>query len=112
MNNAKKNAEVIARVQTVCPSFSKVQLSMVKNPKYGVELSAAAKQALESEGVPVPKPRKKQPARPKRTKPNRLAVYLTDEQFARAKRAMAECGTNTQDYLLGLIETDLSYMED
>ena len=62
---------------------------MLTHPEqYGIELSAKARKLL----PPLPSKPK-----PKRTKPNRLVVYLDDEQYARLMGAKGE--TSTQQFL-------------
>lgn len=90
------NKEVIALLNPHFPKFTKIQCSMLTHPdQYGLQLTAAAKAKL----PPVPT---KQAA--KRKKPNRLVVYLDDEQYTRlmAKKG----GASTQQYLESVLTED------
>ncbi len=90
------NRQVIEILNPHFPKFTKAQCSMVAHPdEYGVQLTPAAFAKL----PPLPKKPK-----PKRAKPNRLVVYLDDEQYARLMAAKGE--GSTQDYLEKIILGD------
>ena len=49
-----KSKEIIEAISARYPKFSKIQLSMVRNPQYGLQLVPGAVSALRDAGIPPP----------------------------------------------------------
>ncbi len=91
------------------PLCSKVQTSMVCAPeRYGVQLTKEAERHLTAVfgncgGLSLDEPLTVRP-KPVRAKPNRLVVYLTDNDNARVRSLMERLGYRTvQEFLCDLL---------
>lgn len=101
------------------PGFSKIGKSMVCNPdRYGVQLLPDAEAHLvetfgDHPGLSGREPSPvKVKAKPARTKPNRLVVYLPDETNERLRALMERRGYSTVQEFLYTILTNLVRIEE
>ena len=88
------------------PKFTRVQLCMIKNPEYGVQMAPEAVALLRDAGVPLPFKTKAHSVkqRPKRKKENKYTVRLNDAQKVRFLESLEKSGCKTvQEYLERLI---------
>lgn len=109
------NNDIIAVLSKVYPNFTKVQCTMINNPeKYGLRLTKEAEKLLAESYGYCPcldtKPPKKQTV--KRIKTKRLAVRLTDEDYAKAKTKMQQMGCKSVQSFLELALENLSVKEN
>ena len=97
------NNAAIAVLEEHYPKFTKVQASMLSNPeRYGLCLLPAAEKVLFTKFGP---PAKKSRSAARRTKPNRLVVYLDDDRYRKLIAAKGEA--SNQDYIAALLEREL-----
>ena len=91
------NKEVVALLNPHFPKFTKIQCSMLCHPEeYGVQLTAKARALL---------PALSSKPRVKRSKPNRLVVYLNESDFGKVKEKMSEGGFETvQSFMESLLQ--------
>ena len=101
------NNQLIEAIRGVCPGFSKIQCSMINNPKrYGVQLTKEAETALADKfghfaGLSI---KKRKPSQVKRSKSHRLTVRLDEATWNRAKNKMQETGcTSVRSFLEAMI---------
>lgn len=115
--------QIISAMQGEYSHYNKAVQSMVEHPeKYGVQLTAAAERLLLELFGPsqhltaadvaftadAPTAENRRPA-PRRAKPNRLTVRLTDELYHKVKQLMAANSITTdQQFLEFLINNWLS----
>ena len=99
------NTAMIEALHEKFPCYGKATQSMINNPeKYAACLTPEAEAHLVSTCGPGPglisvkdRPQKR---RPRRTKPNRLVVYLPDELYSKVRQLMTSCGFATvQEFL-------------
>lgn len=111
-NETKKFCEALA---DKFPKFSRVQMCMIRNPEYGIQLAPEAVSVLRDKGV---LPKVKVPVQSvkqayKRKKPNRFTVRLSDSQTVRFLQAKEASGCATvQEYLEKLIMEEASAYSD
>ena len=104
------NNDIIGALKLEFPSFSKIQCSMINNPKrYGVQLTKEAETVLASQlgfadGLSIKRRKKPQV---KRVKTNRLTVRLDDASYDRVKSKMQQRGSESvQSFLEELIRKE------
>ena len=89
--NGKETVELL---QQHFPKFTKIDLSMVRNPTQGVPFSPQAKRILNKADGEQPK---------KRSTPNRLTIRLNDSELAAVKEAMEQNGCKSYRELLEMV---------
>lgn len=103
----KQGKLIIETLQPAFPKFTKVQLSLVRNPAYGLQLSSEAVLLLKGKGIAPPgkADQKSFKRTPKRSKTNRITVRLNDAQKVRLIEQVeqSEC-KSVQEYLEKLIQ--------
>lgn len=99
------NAEVVRALRGKFPRFSKIQTTMISHPEnYGVCLLPEAEAELIAVYGPGPQSAAARPRPPKRRKPRRLVVYLSEEDYARFRSCLSASGCATiQEYLREMI---------
>lgn len=99
------NIDIIDTMRTAWPGFDKSLLSKCRNYKhYGVGLRREAVKLL-SEHFHLEAPEAKR--QPRRTKPKRIQLRLTEEMYASLQRLLADRGQTAQEYLEAIIVADL-----
>lgn len=100
------NAAMIAALHEKFPCYGKATQSMINNPeKYAACLTPEAEAHLVSTfghgpGLVSVKETPRPKHHPRRTKPNRLVVYLPDELYSKVRQLMTSCGFATvQEFL-------------
>ena len=105
MKKDSQSSEIIKILSDQYPKFSKVQLCMVRNPEYGIQLNPEAERKLKEAGYELKKKYSTPPPRPKRPKPKsppkkRVSVRLSDEEYEKLRSAAKNSGCQTmQQYL-------------
>lgn len=104
--------DMIDAVREICPKYSKAQQSFADQPdKYGLcLLPSIEKKLIERFGPGAAATVTK--SKPRRTKPNRFVVYLSDDLAEKVKRIRAREGSTTQELLQDLIENWLITTEE
>ena len=102
------NRQLIQALKIAYPHYSKATNSMVGNPgRCAVRLTDEAESILRTAYGEHPglasKPRRKKAARPNRTKPQRLVVYLTDEEAAAVRSLMTRHSIPSQQEFLHIL---------
>lgn len=84
-NNAEVNKAIISEMSKKYPKFTKAQLSMIKNPEYGIQMSSEALSMLRQAGIlPDDKSRsEKVKLRQRRETKRRLTIRFENEDFDR-----------------------------
>lgn len=88
------------------PKFGRVQMCMVRNPEYGLQMAAGAVSVLKAKGIPPPGENRNKNVKqtPNRKKQERITVRLTNEQRVRLSELKEKSGCKTmQEYLEKLI---------
>ena len=75
--------EIIDKLNTKFPKFSRIQMCMIRNPEYGVQMSTAAKRYMVKEFPEMKKEREK-PAR------KRIVIYVDDDMYEEVKQKVEE----------------------
>lgn len=105
----------IEAIREKYPKFTRVQMSMVKNPEYGIQLSSGALSVLRDKNIrPPSQSRSAFVKKIHRAKQNRISIRLSDEDKVRFMLAKQQSGCKTvQEYLEKLIkENGNVYSED
>lgn len=85
------------------PKFGRVQLCMVRNPEYGLQMASGALSVLRAKGIPPPVKKPAQSVK-QRKKEKRITVRLTDAQRVRLLELKDKAGCKSvQEYLEKLI---------
>lgn len=113
MSNGKRGRTKDPYNETVCkalsekfPKFTKSQLSMVRNPEYGLQMASEALAELKAKGIPPPVKKRSHFVKTisQRKKPNRVTVRLNDAQKDMLMKAKEKSGCRSlQEYLEKLI---------
>ncbi len=113
MSNGKRGrpkdeyiSAVIDALHEQYPKFTRQQMSMIKNPLYGIQMSSEAISVLESKDITPPGKIKKKSVKKnqRRNKQNRYSVRLNDTQKVRFEEQLKQSGCKTvQEYLERLI---------
>ena len=103
--------QVIDALKDEYPKFTKVQMSLIRNPAYGLQLASDAEAMLKAKGIPSPNKQRREKrtasfkSNPKRTRPERLTVRLTsDEKVLILEHAKASGCISVQEYILKLVK--------
>lgn len=102
----KYQEQVYAALREKYPKFGKVQMCMVRNPEYGLQMASGALSILRANGIPPPVKRQTQKVKQtsKRKKEKRITVRLTDAQKVRLLELKETSGCKSiQEYLEKLI---------
>lgn len=89
------------------PKFGPVQMSMIKNPLYGLQMSAGAVSELMAKGIsPInKKPNKNIKKNNKEKEQSRITIRLNKEEKVRLLELKEKSGCKSvQEYLVRLIE--------
>lgn len=98
----KYSAGVTRLLSEKFPKFTRIQLCMVNNPEYGLDLSAQAKRYLRENGYLSAE------TRPIRKKANRVSARFDDSTWEAIKADCEKEGTSSmQEYIEKLIQTKL-----
>ena len=91
---------MVSTLREKFPKFTGVQLSMTKNPAYGLQLSSEAQAMLRDKGIPLPnkKPRRKHLNNSDNRK--RKSFRLTSEQEVRFSELMKRNNCKTVQELI------------
>ena len=103
--------QVVEALQKQFPKFTRVQMSLIRNPAYGLQLSAEAKEVLKNAGIlPVEeKPRRKRLKNSERKKNERITFRLTSEENVRFSEQVKKSGCKSvQEYLEKIIKENES----
>ena len=101
--------QLIEALQEHFPKFTGVQVSVIKNPAYGLQLSTEAQEVLRGKGIPVPneKPRRKRSKNSQSVSKKRKSFRLTSEQEVRFSELIKKSGCNSvQEFINKLIEKE------
>ena len=108
--------QMITAIKTAYPHYSKATHSMVCHPeRYAVRLTDEAEGILriaygEHPGL-ASKARRQKATKPNRTKPRRLAVYLTDSEYEAVAALMRLHGIPTAQEFLRILIDDMLIRE-
>lgn len=101
--------EVVSILRERFPKFSKVQVSMVKNPEYGIRLVPEAESLLREKGKNITTARRRTPQKKKAPEVpprKRVSFRLADAEYDKLKEAVKSSGyKTTQEYLEHIIQT-------
>ena len=102
----KYQEQVYAALHEKYPKFGRVQLCMVRNPEYGLQMASGALSILRANGIPPPGKNKAENVKqtPKRKKEKRITIRLTVDQRVRLSELKDKSGCKSiQEYLEKLI---------
>jgi len=99
--------QVVEALHEQFPKFTAVQMSLIRNPAYGLQLSAEAKEVLRNAGI-LPaeeKSRRKRLKNSERKKNERITFRLTSEEKVRFSEQVKKSGCKSvQEYLEKIIK--------
>jgi hypothetical protein len=99
--------QVIEALHDRFPKFTNVQMSLIRNPAYGLQMASEAQEVLKAKGIPPPSKttQKKNLNAPKRTRNERVSVRLTSDEKVRFLELIKSSGCKTvQEYITNLIK--------
>jgi len=103
--------QVVEALQKQFPKFTRVQMSLIRNPAYGLQLSAGAQEALRNAGIlpPTEKLPRKRLKNSERKKNERITFRLTSEEKVRFSEQVKKSGCKSvQEYLEKIIKENES----
>ena len=98
---------IYAALKEKYPKFGPVQMSMIKNPLYGLQMSAGAISELKAKGISPPAKTRSEKVKKNNTrkKENRIQIRLSDAEKVRLLELKEKSGCKSvQEYLVRLIE--------
>lgn len=84
------------------PKFGRVQMCMIRNPEYGLQMASEAVNVLRAKGISPPGKKKAQNVkqRPQRKKENKITLRLNNDQKVRLIELKEQSGCKSvQEYM-------------
>jgi predicted DNA binding CopG/RHH family protein len=108
MSSIARSKDIVAALSAHYPKFSKVQVCMIRNPEYGIRLTAKGERILKEKNIILTPQKHKGAKRDQKQMPQRkrVSLRLSNADYEKLKESAKETGCKSiQEYLEMVIKS-------
>ena len=109
MSDIAKSKDIVRILSEYYPKFSKVQVCMIRNPEYGIRLTAKGERILKEKNIKLTTQKRKGAIREPKQMPQRkrISLRLSNADYEKLKESTKNSGYKSmQEYLEKLINKE------